>query len=190
MIISKANKINGLNIFKESIIKNIPVIFPTDTIYGIGAPLSAINANKEIFRIKNRQENKPFPILAGNINQVSKIANLNNLTTEAENYIKKWPAPITLILKSNDNLHPLYSSNNTVAVRIPDLQWLRDVLIEINEPITATSVNISNNNFAKDFREAVNIFNNKIKLYLWQHNLLNTSSEIYDLTNKDIKKIR
>ncbi len=190
MIISKASKDNGLYIFQTSIRKNIPVIFPTDTIYGIGAALSSIEANHKIYKIKNRPLNMPFPIIAGDLNQVEKIANLSNLSNEAKNYIDKWPAPITLILPSNKYINSLYCKNNTVAIRIPNEKWLQDTLITLGEPVTATSVNETKNPHALNIEDAINNFSNKIDLFLWKNISINTSSEIYDLTDCNIKKLR
>lgn len=190
MIISKANKDNGLHIFRLSINKNIPVIFPTDTIYGIGAPLSSIVANKKIYEIKKRPINMPFPILVGNITQLSDIADITNLTDEANEYIHNWRPATTLILKAKNNINGIYNKDNTIAVRIPKLDWLRETLIELGEPVTATSVNINKSPFAKNIQEALTIFGNNIQLFLWQNNILNKSSNIYDLTNGSIKKIR
>ena len=69
MLVLKENIDNLAEVFNISARENIPLIFPTDTIYGIGASISSILANQEIYKIKKRPEHKPYPILAGSFEQ-------------------------------------------------------------------------------------------------------------------------
>ena len=189
MIIAKASVTNGILLFKKSAEHNLPVVFPTDTIYGIGAPLSAIHANKRIFTIKKRPLNLPFPILAASLNQVAQIADLSNLSSEAMQYVSKWPGPYTFILKSKPSLNDIYSKNGTVAVRIPNIDWLRKTLEAIGEPITATSANFSGQQHVSNVQDAVALFNRDISLFI--HGQTGASSStIIDLSNKNIAQIR
>ena len=73
MVIYKETYDSLVEIFNISTKENKPVIFPTDTIYGIGANIVSKKANLEIYKLKNRPSNKPFPILAGSIEQLEEI---------------------------------------------------------------------------------------------------------------------
>ena len=73
------------------------VIFPTDTVYGIGCNPYNENAVKEIYEIKSRDKIKSLPVLAHSIEIVKQITTIDEFT---EKIIRKyWPGPLTLILK-------------------------------------------------------------------------------------------
>ncbi|MCD8493169.1 MAG: Sua5/YciO/YrdC/YwlC family protein, partial [Geovibrio sp.] len=74
MLIMKADSSAFEKIFSQAGSLNEPVIFSTDTIYGIGASVRNIAANEKIYEIKGREVNKPFPVLVGSIKQVEEIA--------------------------------------------------------------------------------------------------------------------
>ena len=73
------------------------IIFPTDTVYGIGCNPYDANAVKKIYEIKSREKIKSLPVLASSIEIVKQISIIDEFT---EKIIKKyWPGPLTLILK-------------------------------------------------------------------------------------------
>jgi L-threonylcarbamoyladenylate synthase len=116
------------------------VLLPTDTIYGLHAVASDGAAVDRIAAIKGREDTKPFIVLAASIDQ------LTDLGVEADiDILRKlsaiWPAPLTVILPL---LAPVPASRgaSTLAVRIPALAWLRD-LVGRTGPLVSTSANRS-----------------------------------------------
>ena len=76
------------------------VIFPTDTVYGIGCNPYNVNSVKKIYEIKSRDEIKSLPVLAYSLDIVKEITIIDKFT---EKIIKKyWPGPLTLILTLTD----------------------------------------------------------------------------------------
>src|SRR4030042_6849749 len=72
------------------------VIFPTDTIYGIGCRYDNKKAIDRIYKIKKTPRNQPYPILVSSLNQVKKFAKITN---PAQKLIEKyWPGALTIIL--------------------------------------------------------------------------------------------
>lgn len=191
MVVLDANENNFALLFAESRKSLRPVIFPTDTIFGIGAPISCEIANRKIFGIKNRSEDMPFPILAGSWEQARQIAVIENLSNEKSEFIKNnEKIPTTYIFNARRELHKIYAKTGTVAIRIPNLKWLRDGILLLNEPVTATSANISSEPNAKNFQEAFFTFKEKVSLFLKNMDEGSTGSKIYDLTGKNITQIR
>ncbi len=119
-------------------------LFPTDTIYGICCRMDSKSSVERIYSIKQREENKPFLILASSVSQVADYANL-----DSENFpevIKKyWPGPLTVILKAYKDkvLSQVRAGGDTIAVRIPDYPELSEIISEIDVPLVAPSANIS-----------------------------------------------
>ena len=76
------------------------VVFPTDTVYGLGCNPYNHNAVLSLYEIKKRKKTKPFPVIGYSKKELEKIAEFNPL--EGKIAEKFWPGPITLILKVKD----------------------------------------------------------------------------------------
>ncbi len=104
------------------------VLLPTDTIYGLHALAADQNARMRVEEIKGREAGKRFITIAANIDQ------LEELNAEVPgDLLKIWPAPLTAVLRCG---------GATLAARVPDLPWLRD-LLERTGPLISTSANRS-----------------------------------------------
>ena len=116
------------------------VLLPTDTIYGLHALANDESAVARIAEIKGRDETKPFIVLASSTRQLSQLG--VSASPEVLDALQSvWPAPLTAILP----LHrPIAASkgSSTLAIRIPDLEWLRR-LLERTGPLVPTSANRS-----------------------------------------------
>ena len=137
------------------------VIFPTDTVYGIGCRFDAAKAIKRIYQIKGTPKTQPFPILVSNLNQVKKLA---RVTKVADLLIKKyWPGGLTIILNAR---HPererrIYSDSSAtpqndiskVGFRMPDSDFIRSFINKVGVPIIGTSANFYGQKPAKSFKD-------------------------------------
>ena len=146
-------KCNEENIVKANkIIKNGGiVVFPTDTVYGIGCNPYDKEAIKRIYKIKSRETSKSLPILAFSKNVASKIVEFDK---DSEKIAQKiWPGPLTLILKLIDNdLRKSLNGIDKIAVRVPKHQCTLELLKKCNFVI-GTSANISGTGPFRDPQE-------------------------------------
>lgn len=119
------------------------IIYPTETVYGIGALFSNEQALKRVFTVKGRDESKPILLLIQNITA------LRNLTTgmaytALELAEKYWPGPLTLLFEASDKLSPfLIGNEKKIGCRISSSPVARKLLSYIKQPITSTSANLS-----------------------------------------------
>ena len=116
------------------------VVFPTDTLYGLGADPFNENSVKKVFVAKNRPFDMPLSIAVSNEKMMESVAVLNE---NARKIIRKFmPGPITLLLTKKPSIPDMLTSGtNLVGIRIPDHPFtLR--LIDRFGPITATSANM------------------------------------------------
>ena len=129
------------------------VIFPTDTVYGIGCNPYNANAVKKIYEIKSREKIKSLPVLASSIQIVKEISIIDEFT---EKIIKKyWPGPLTLILKLKDkNLKKSLNLEDKIAVRIPNSECTLKLLNKCNL-LVGTSANISGDSSFTDPQECM-----------------------------------
>jgi L-threonylcarbamoyladenylate synthase len=103
-------------------------LLPTDTIYGLHALAIDEEAVARVRSMKERDDQKPFVIIAASADQLEKIvATIPDVLREI------WPAPLTAILASGET---------TIAARVPDLPWLR-ALLNRTGPLISTSANRS-----------------------------------------------
>jgi L-threonylcarbamoyladenylate synthase len=120
------------------------VVYPTDTVYGIGCDPFNDDSVLRLFKIKNRPLEKHLPILASNMAPLSRLV---NITREANILINHfWPGQLTLVLKLNNNsLTSKYAFDDTVAVRIPDNVCITNLMqLTKNKLLIGTSANLSN----------------------------------------------
>ena len=120
------------------------VIFPTETVYGIGGNAINENAIKLIYQVKKRPFNNPLICHFPNIREIEKNFILKEKDYELANTF--WPGPLTLILEKNkeSKITPLLSnSQNLVGCRIPDNEIAINLLSQLDFPLAAPSANIA-----------------------------------------------
>ncbi len=131
----------SLTAFISALRSGKTVIFPTDTVYGLGCLLTWEAAIKKIVRIKGRKPGKPFPLLVSDLALAEKIAYFTKkIRMVAKDF---WPGPVTMVLKAKTSLSPLVSQEGKVALRIPDSPFLRKAIKRIGTPLIGTSANLS-----------------------------------------------
>lgn len=165
MLTLSANTSTAISLIKTAIYDHEPIIFPTDTIYGIGAPVASADANLKIYAIKNRPLDKPMPILIANMEQLASLVQPldDSVVQQLENL---WPGKHTIIFKTACDLNPLYTSSGTVAVRMLPPGWLAEA-VAMTGPITATSVNFSGQPALTDPDDIHRAFQDTCRYMLW-----------------------
>ena len=132
---------DGINTTVKSIKEGKIVVFPTDTVYGIGCDPYNKEAVEKVYRIKNRKQGKLFPVLGFSKNELEKIANFNEKANKIAE--KFWPGRLTLILPLKDEkLKTSMNLENKVAVRVPNNSCALAILEQCNL-IIGTSANVS-----------------------------------------------
>ena len=120
------------------------VVFPTDTVYGIGCDPYNKKSVDRIYQIKGRVKTKPFPILAYSMDVASEIAEFDKNSKKIAD--RFWPGPLTLILKLKDEkLKKSLNLKEKIAIRVPNNQCLLD-LLKNSKLLIGTSANRSGEN--------------------------------------------
>lgn len=118
------------------------IIYPTDTVYGIGGNALDEKSVQRVFDIKQRPLSKPLPIIARNLIWVEGLAYISPRNRKALE--KLWPGKITTILPKREIVPNITTSgNNSVGVRIPDHVFLDELLGKFGYPLVGSSANIS-----------------------------------------------
>lgn len=177
---------NAANLIKEGKL----VVYPTDTVYGLGTDPFNIAAVRKILEVKKRDEKKGLPILASSIEHVKRIAKVNiQVEVLAQAY---WPGPLTIIIPKLKCLPPIVTGGlESVAVRVPQ-NPIALLLAELSEGLViGTSANISNNPSPRTAQEANEQIGESVDLILdGGTSKLGVSSTIIDITNENPRIIR
>jgi len=117
------------------------VAIPTETVYGLGAAINNEVAIAKIFEVKGRPQNHPLIVHLAHIEQLHQVA--HNIHPDAIKLAHAcWPGPLTLLLHRNENVSTsITGGRDTVAVRIPDNAFTRQLILDLGSPIAAPSAN-------------------------------------------------
>ena len=163
------------------------IIFPTDTVYGIGAKINDLEALEKIYEIKKRPKEKRLAVLCGGLKDIESIV---YLTPDALKLIENFmPGALTVILKSKEEVRNEFIFE-TVGVRIPNHDLALRILKE-NGPMATSSVNTSGSAPLNDYIDIVKSFGDKV-LYVYPnvHLPSKVSSTVIDLSNGECVLIR
>ena len=118
------------------------IVFPTDTVYGIGCDPLNDESVKRVYEIKKRF-GKPMPILAKDLNDIERIAEMNEI--EFEIISKLWPGQLTILLRAKPSfrISRLMSEDRRIGVRIPASLQTLTIIEESGGLLVGTSANVS-----------------------------------------------
>ncbi|ABV75538.1 hypothetical protein A1C_06575 [Rickettsia akari str. Hartford] len=158
------------------------VVFPTETVYGIGADATNNEACLKIFQFKNRPASNPLIVHVFSIEQAKEIGEFNDLAIKIAE--KFWSGPLSIVvpLKENANIAPSAAAGlNTIALRIPSYPVALELIRQSGVPIAAPSANPSNyisptnaEHVTKHFKDNQEIFILAPEIYQSEYGLEST----------------
>lgn len=141
------------------------VVFPTETVYGLGANALDEEAVKKIFLAKGRPQDNPLIIHVADFDIEKYVKEIPAAAKEIIN--RFWPGPITLILEKKDIIPGVTSANlSTVGVRMPSNKIALELIKASNAPIAAPSANISGRPSPTDLESCIEDLNGKVEYIL------------------------
>ena len=125
------------------------IVYPTDTVYGLGCDIMNAQAVNRIIRIKGRDPKKPLSFICADLTHISRYAMVSNF---AYRILKRFlPGPYTFVLPASREVPKLLrSKSKTVGIRIPDHPVPQSLVKEMGNPILSTSANRSNEEVITD----------------------------------------
>ena len=142
------------------------IVFPTETLYGLGADALNPAAIEKVFQLKGRDPGSPIPVLVADRDM------MNALVAEVPPIAEKliagfWPGALTIILPARQNIpRPLTNSTGGVGVRISSQAIAAELVQTLGRPLTATSANPSGKAPARTVEEAKDYFTGQIEIYV------------------------
>ncbi len=175
---------------KKVLLQGGVAVCPTDTVYGFIAHAGEREAVKKIFRIKERDISKPLAVFIRDFEAVENLAEINE--TQREFLKKVWPGKVTAVCaaKSLDFPEYIISSDGKMGLRMPDYEFLNQLLSVAGFPLAQTSANISGSPASGNIGEIMlqlEKFSRKPDLILDAGNLPESlPSTVIDLTTSKI----
>ena len=164
------------------------VVFPTDTVYGIGCDPSNQDAVNRIYKIKGREKIKQLPVLAYSKKDIENIAFFDEISKKIAD--KFWPGPVTLILKVKDKkIEETLDLKGKVAVRVPDHPCVL-ALLEKCRLLVGTSANFSGQPSFGDSKEIVGKFSGYDALLDGGQIANSCESTIVEVIDNELKIVR
>ena len=158
------------------------IVYPTETLYGIGAFALLDEPVERIFEIKGRPHGKPIPVLIKDLEMMEQMAEITPVALSlAERF---WPGALTLILKQKAAMPELVTcGTGKIALRISANPFVQSLFKLINEPLTSTSANMSGGENINKSEDLLDTFNGKVDLIVDSGNIpVSKGSTIVDLT--------
>jgi L-threonylcarbamoyladenylate synthase len=173
-----ARAVNVLN-------KDGVVIYPTETVYGLGGNAFSLNAVRKVLMIKKRSAQEPLSLAVSSFEMLEEIAYVDEI---ARDFIAKFlPGPITILLLKKPIVPDFVTSgSNVIGIRFPDHKIALELISAFGKPITSTSANISGEpapRSAEEVKVKADFLIDGGKCYY------GVASTIVDLINKKIVRV-
>jgi len=158
------------------------IIYPTETLYGLGANPLFPEAMERIYAIKGRDEAKPIPFLIKDQEMLASL--VEEVPPVGRELIKRyWPGALTLIFRAKKGLAPpLRSKNGTIALRISSSPVARRIVEALDVPLTSTSANIAGEADLLDGGKMAQLFGSQVDLIIDAGKVPGIGSTVIDLT--------
>jgi tRNA threonylcarbamoyl adenosine modification protein (Sua5/YciO/YrdC/YwlC family) len=165
------------------------IIYPTDTIYGIGCDIFNRKGVKKIFQIKQRDSRKPFSFICSDLAEISNYAQVSNF---AFKIMKRYmPGPYTFVLEATKIVpDSLSTKQKTVGVRIPDNKICQEIVKQLGHPLVTTSANASGEETPQDPQEIDAIMGRMVDLVIDGGISLGEASTVISLVDDQIEVLR
>ncbi len=177
---------NALKILKEGGL----IVYPTDTVWGIGCDATNPDAVKKIYKLKQREDSKALICLVADDRMLKKY--VKKIPEVALNIIEIADKPTTIIYDDAQNLAPnLIADDNTIAIRIPDDDFCYQLCRKLHGALVSTSANISGLPTPKSFKEITPEVLKGVDyvVNLQREKICNRPSSIIKLSNSGIVKV-
>ena len=128
------------------------ILYPTDTLWGIGCDATNPSAVARVFEIKRRSEAKSLVLLASDLDMVARY--IKQIPSIAIDLVEVNDAPMTIVYPGAQGLAPaVVAEDGSVGIRIPNHEFCKELVRRLRAPLVSTSANISGEPSPASFRE-------------------------------------
>ncbi|AUC14829.1 threonylcarbamoyl-AMP synthase [Tenacibaculum sp. SZ-18] len=175
----------------EHLVNGNTILYPTDTVWGLGCDATNSEAVKKIYKIKNREESKSLIVL---VNSLKMLQEYVNVPAQAIEVLNKAVKPTTIIYRNPKGIaaNIINKEDNTIAIRVVQNEFCEKLIEKFNKPIVSTSANLSGNPTPKSFIDVEQVILDSVDyiVNLQQNKVSKRSSTILKIEGEEIIVIR
>ena len=167
------------------------IIYPTDTVYGLGCSAADKNAIERIHLIKRQRQDRPFSFVCSDLKHISEYAHVSNAAFKTMKHL--IPGPYTFILPAASMRglpRLLVSKRKTVGIRVPNSKVTLAIVSELGHPILSTSVTDEDGSILNDPQLIARKFKASVDMILDGGVLVSEPSTVLDLTGEEARIVR
>jgi tRNA threonylcarbamoyl adenosine modification protein (Sua5/YciO/YrdC/YwlC family) len=160
------------------------IIYPTDTVYGLGCSVERKDAIERIYLIKGQRKDKPFSFICSDLKNISEYAHVSNAAFRIMRRL--IPGPYTFILPAAKMKHLpkiLVSKRKTVGIRVPDSPIALALVKDAGAPVLSTSVTAEDGSIVSDPDDIIALYGNRVDIIIDGGPLVSDPSTVIDLTS-------
>ncbi len=162
--------------------------FPTDTVFGLACAMDK-DAITKVYKAKGRDFKKPLPVMCDGPEMIKRIAIVNET---AEKIMERFmPGALTMVFPKREDVDDVFTQGMpTIGIRVPDDEWILDLIRQLDTPIMVTSANISGNGSLLKWEDVYASMHGKINGIVTEDARGDRASTIIDVTGDEIKILR
>ena len=174
---------------KEDLLEGEIIAFGTDTVFGLACVYDDSKAIEKVFQAKNRESKKALPMMCGNKDMIKEVAYVSD---DALKIMDAYmPGAITIIYKKKDVISDVVTSGlKTIGIRIPDDDWIIELINKVGKPLLVTSANISSEPSLSKWQDVYAKLEGRIDGIVLKDARGSQASTIVDCSNDEIKILR
>jgi len=139
------------------------ILYPTDTIWGLGCDATQEEAVQKLLKIKNRPQDKGLIVLVSSINELDRY--VEDVPSMAFDLLEYAEHPLTLVLEKGRKISPtVLKENQSIAIRVVKTGICHELLKVFKKPLVSTSANISGEPSPKTFEEISQVLKDRVDL--------------------------
>jgi tRNA threonylcarbamoyl adenosine modification protein (Sua5/YciO/YrdC/YwlC family) len=165
------------------------IVYPTDTVYGLGCDINSKKALDRVRRIKKMDQKRPLTFVFADLKQIATYAQVSDF---AYRILRRYlPGPYTFVLKAT-KLVPriVLTKRNEVGIRIPDNTICHALVEEMGNPILSSSIRLPDDQLMNDPREIDDLYKNQVDLVVDGGVFFPQPSSVVSLLNDEVMVLR
>ena len=165
------------------------VIYPTDTVYGMGCDLFNKKGIERIYEIQRRDRRQPLSFICSDLKDISRYARVSD---DAYKIMKRLlPGPYTFILEASRAVPKIIlPKRQTTGIRVPDNRICQDLVAEMGSPVISTSVKNGEGELLSDPRIIEELFGKRVDMIIDGGIIAATPSSVVSLLDEGVEVIR
>lgn len=165
------------------------IVYPTDTIYGIGCDIFNKKAVKKVYQLKKRDVRKPFSFICTDLSDVTTYAQVSNFAFKIMK--RRLPGPYTFVLEATRVVPDLLmTKQRTVGIRIPENPIAEMIVKGLGHPLVTTSVNISGEDTLGDPYEIEELMGKQLDMVIDGGIIFSEPSTVISLIDDEVEVLR